>query len=191
VRPCQNSISTRWAKAPPKANLYAPDGSLLDYNDDDAFGGTTDSAIRGVALPARGTYVVVISGYGPWDLGPYTVEVVRAGSARHGETTIEVPSRVAGRLDAGSDGQRFHFELGETTALSVEARSQAFDTTLELVDEFGYVLAYNDDAPYTTDSALVALLPPGRYHVLVRPYDPFVVGDGSFELELRRLVPAP
>lgn len=173
-------------------SLYAPDGTLWEVNDDDHLGGGTDSTIR-TTLPQTGTYVVVISGFGPWDLGPYTVER-RGGPTSGDRTQVGVPSLTIATLDQTSAMAVFVFELTETTAVGIEARSESFDTTLELFDPYGYSLAYNDDAPfgdvYSTDSALVALLPPGRYEVMVRPYFANGVIDGAFELELQRLVPA-
>lgn len=172
--------------------LFAPDGSLVDYNDDDPLGSSTDAAIR-TTLPATGTYVVVVSGFSPWDLGPYTVTLSsREDAAGHG-TAIEVPSLTPGRLAHGDDGSRFAFVLEETAAIGIEVRSTQFDTTLEVLDEFGYSLAYNDDAPATngstTDSALALLLGPGRYQLVVQSYFTDSVGDGSFELEVVRLTP--
>ena len=171
--------------------LYAPDGTLWDANDDDPMSGTTDSTIR-TTLPETGTYVVVVSGFGPWDLGPYTV--TRGGGARvTAATDLAVPSLTVATLDGAGSIARFAFELTEPTVVGIEARSVSFDTTLELFDPFGYSLAYNDDAPlgdaYTTDSALAMLLAPGRYEVVVQPYFADAVGDGTFELELQRLVP--
>lgn len=174
-------------------SLFAPDGSLVASNDDDPFGGTTDSALRAVRLPATGTYVVVVSGFGTWDVGPYTVELRSAGAQRADTVLVDVPSITSARLTGDAAGARFAVELGETMVLALAARSSAFDTTLELFDAFGYSLAYNDDAPgdtYTTDSALVALLPAGSYQIVVQPYFMDDVGDGAFELEVQRLVPA-
>ena len=174
-------------------SLFAPDGSLVASNDDDPFGGSTDSALRAVQLPATGTYVVVVSGYGSWDLGPYTVELRAAGAQRSDMVLVDVPSITSARLTEAAFGARFGIELAETTVLSIAARSSAFDTTLELFDAYGFSLAYNDDAPgetYTTDSALVALLPAGSYEIVVQPYFMDDVGDGAFELEVQRLVPA-
>ena len=173
-------------------SLFAPDGTLWDFNDDDPIGMGTDSAIR-TTLPETGTYVVVISGYGAWDLGPYTV-TRRGGGASAAQHDLEVPSLTTATLDAGSAVARFAFELSESAVIGIEARSTSFDTTLELFDPYGYSLAYNDDAPlgedYTTDSALALLLAPGRYEVMVQPYFVDSAGDGVFELEINRLVPA-
>ena len=171
--------------------LYAPDGTLWDANDDDPTSGGTDSTIR-TTLPETGTYVVVISGFGPWDLGPYTV--TRAGGGRVSSAAdLAVPSLTVATLDGAGSIARFAFELAEAAVVGIEARSTSFDTTLELFDPFGYSLAYNDDAPlgdaYGTDSALAMLLAPGRYEVVVQPYFVDAVGDGTFELELQRLVP--
>ena len=172
--------------------LYAPDGSLLEVNDDDPLGVGTDAAIR-TTLPTTGRYLVVVSGFGPWDMGPYTVE--RAGASAASVTVIEIPSHTHATLQPAMSGARFRFVLDEASVIQLDARSSAFDATLELFDEFGYSLAYNDDAPvtdeddYTTDSALVRMLAPGTYDVLVQPFFVDDVGDGTFDLEVRRLVP--
>ena len=173
-------------------SLYAPDGTLWEFNDDDPVGMGTDSAIR-TTLPETGTYVVVISGYGAWDLGPYTV-VRRGGGVSAAQDDLAVPSRTVATLDGASSVAHFAFELSESAVIGIEARSTSFDTTLELFDPYGYSLAYNDDAPlgdgYTTDSALALLLAPGRYVIMVQPYFVDSAGDGVFELEINRLVPA-
>jgi hypothetical protein len=170
--------------------LYAPDGTVLDANDDDPFGHGTDAAIR-TTLPEAGTYVVVVSGYGPWDLGPYTV--TRSGGGAGGATPVDVPSSTSAVLDPAGTPARYEFVLEESAVIGIQARSTAFDTTLEVLDEYGYSLAYNDDAPigdvYTTDSALALVLAPGRYQVVVQPYFLDAIGDGRFELEVVRLVP--
>ena len=172
--------------------LFAPDGSLVDFNDDDPLGFSTDAAIR-TTLPATGTYVVVVSGFSPWDLGPYTVTLSSHEDTVGSSTSIEVPSLTHGRLAHDNDGDRFEFVLEEAAAIGIEVRSTQFDTTLEVLDEFGYGLAYNDDAPATngstTDSALAILLGPGRYQLVVQSYFTDSVGDGSFELEVVRLTP--
>ncbi len=172
--------------------LYSPDGTLFEFNDDDPLGVGTDAAIR-TTLPTTGRYLVVVSGFGPWDLGPYTVE--RVGAATASVNLVEVPSHTRAVLEPGLRGARFRFVLDEASAIQLDARSSAFDTTLELFDEFGYSLAYNDDVPvtdeddYTTDSALALMLAPGTYDVLIQPFFIDDVGDGSFELEVRRLLP--
>jgi len=172
--------------------LYAPDGSLLEFNDDDPLGVGTDAAIR-TTLPTTGRYLVVVSGFGPWDLGPYTIERVSAAAAS--VTEIAIPSHTYATLEPDVSAARFRFVLDDVSAIQLDARSAAFDTTLELFDEFGYSLAYNDDAPvtdeddYTTDSALALMLTPGTYDVLVQPFFADDVGDGTFEFEVRRLVP--
>ncbi len=171
--------------------LFAPDGSVWDANDDDPSGSGTDAAIR-TTLPATGTYVVVVSGFGPWDLGPYTVTRGGAMATGAGEV-IGLPSLTLGTLDPSGAAARFSFTLDVAAVVGIEARSTAFDTTLELRDAYGYSLAYNDDAPrgdeYTTDSALALVLSPGHYEVIVEPYFADMLGDGSFELEITRLVP--
>lgn len=174
--------------------LFAPDGRMLDSNDDDPLGVTTDAAIR-TTLPETGTYVVVVSGFGPWDLGPYTVTLATGDGPGRGGSDVTVPSLTQARLAPDATAARFRFTVDAVTAVAISARSDAFDTTLELFDSDGWSLAYNDDAPsddaYTTDSTLVALLAPGTYHVVVQPYYLDWIGDGGFELEVMPLQPAP
>lgn len=161
--------------------LFAPDGSVVAANDDDWTGGGTDSTIR-ATLPATGTYVVVVSGYSEYDLGPYTL-TLQGGAAGAAGGTVGVPETVSDTLAAGGVA-RYQVVLDEPTVLGVELRSGEFDTYLEVTTVDGWLLAENDDSGGTTDSSLVVRLDPGTYHVVVSSYGGW--GGGAFELDLAR-----
>ncbi len=71
------------------------------------------------------------------------------------------------------------FAVTEGLRLQFDARSQAFDTILDLVDAAGTVLDSNDDGPNGTDSRIAADLAPGSYCLRVTSYGG---NGGAFEL---------
>jgi hypothetical protein len=168
--------------------LYAPDGSVVAWNDDDPTGTGTDSVIR-TTLPASGTYVIVVSGYGPADLGDYTVtlEEPRALPAPP-ETQLTVPSSVQGTLVEGTQ-DTYLLTIHEPTVVGIEVRSSWFDTYLEVRDGDGWTMAENDDMLGTTDSGVVVWLDVGTYEVLVSAYGSW--GNGPYTLTLDRYVRTP
>ena len=54
--------------------ILAPDGSVLDSNDDDTSGGTApNSVIEGLVLPVDGTYEIQARSYKDRSAGSYTL----------------------------------------------------------------------------------------------------------------------
>jgi hypothetical protein len=167
--------------------VFAPDGQLLDWNDDDPHGYGTDSALV-LSLPVSGTYVVVVSGYGDWDLGPYTATMTRFGGGHAEAATLEPPASIDGVLaPGGRDSYRLLIE--EDAVVSVRLASLAFDTFLELYDAEGWFLAENDDALSTTDSELLVRLSAGEYLVVASAY--YGYGGGEYVLTVQRYEPEP
>lgn len=171
-------------------SVFGPDGELIDTNDDGPDGLDPQLAFT----PEQdGTYLLVVSGVGPYDVGAYSV------SARVAETPEVVPLPLPGTLDAELAGtepadpdvghgptRSFRFELDEASLVRIQASSSAFDTVLALFDEEGW-LDQNDDAEGTTDSELLVELDPGAYRVAVAAYD---VGAGPFRVTTERYVRA-
>jgi hypothetical protein len=80
--------------------LVSPAGDVLDANDyvqptGDAF----DAARVRTYLPEAGTYLVVVSGYGPSDLGRYTVTRSLFVAPPKVVVDVEVPGRYDGYLN--------------------------------------------------------------------------------------------
>lgn len=170
--------------------LFGPDGTLIDAVDD----GPTGLDPRLVFTPeASGAHLLVVSGFGPYDVGPYTVsasvaEVLDAeplplpGTLASELTGAEPPDREVGHGATRS----FTMELGEASLVRVRVASEAFDTVLAVFDEVGW-LDQNDDAGGTTDSELLLDLAPGRYRVAVAAWGD---GSGPFTIRTERYLPA-
>ena len=163
------------------ATLVAPDGTILDANDD-AAGTSTFYASRVRAyLPSAGTYLVVVSGYGPDDLGAYTA--TRAVYAPPPKVVVDVdlPGRYEGYLNEESADMLWVTVLAPTTVRAT-LRSPDFDTVLEAYAEDGSYVDGNDDFD-GTDSRLVLDLEPGRYEFLVKGFFEQASGAYVFEIE--------
>lgn len=170
--------------------LYAPDGTLIDAVDD----GPTGLDPRLVFTPdASGAHLLVVSGFGPYDVGPFTVsaEVAEVPEAEPlplpGTLESELTGTEAPDPEVGQGATRsFTMELEEASLVRVRVASDAFDTVLAVFDEVGW-LDQNDDAGGTTDSELLLELAPGRYRVAVAAWGD---GSGPFTIRTDRYLPA-
>lgn len=168
--------------------VYAPDGSVVDAIDDGPSG--LDPQL--VFTPTQpGAHLLVVSGFGPWDLGAFEVR------ARASEPVASEALPLPGAVDASLTGaepadpevgygatRSFTLEVEERSLVRLRASSDAFDTVLALFDEAGW-LDQNDDAGGTTDSELFLELEPGSYRVAVAAWGD---GAGPFTLRAERYV---
>lgn len=168
------------------------DGVPLDSNDD---GGDGNNARLLVVLPANGTYTAAVSAFGESrGGGRYTLALTASPAPPEvGRIArITVGQRLAGRLETGDPSRPeggyqdlWEFDGRADQDVTIELRSGAFDTYVELRDPQGAVLAENDDGLGDgTDSFIAAHLSRnGRYRIAVRGY-----GDresaGLYELAL-------
>jgi hypothetical protein len=151
--------------------------------------------------PTTGTYTLVVSAYSEGRSGGrYSVALATAAApAGPGQVAQIAPGqRLSGRLEEG-DHQRggggyedeWEFDARAGQDVTVEMRSGAFDTYLELRDPRDRIVAENDDGlGEGTDSFLMAhLREAGRYRIVARGY-----GDresvGFYELALGTATPA-
>jgi hypothetical protein len=166
--------------------------TVVDSNDD---GGDGNSARILAVLPGTGTYTAAVSAFTQGGAGGrYTLALtgstVLAEAGRIGR--IAFGQRLAGRLERGDETRedngyqdRWEFDARPDQDVTVELRSGAFDTYVELRDPQGNVVAENDDGLGDgTDSFVAAhLTRGGRYRIVVRGY-----GDrestGLYELAL-------
>jgi hypothetical protein len=166
--------------------------TVVDSNDD---GGDGNSARILAVLPGTGTYTAAVSAFTQGGAGGrYTLALT--GSTALAEAgrigRIAFGQRLAGRLERGDEARedngyqdRWEFDARPNQDVTVELRSGAFDTYVELRDPQGNVVAENDDGLGDgTDSFVAAhLTRGGRYRIVVRGY-----GDrestGLYELAL-------
>lgn len=167
--------------------LYGPDGSIVAVNDD---GPTGLDARIAMTFPTDGTYLVMVSGFGPDDLGPYRLVRSRPAAVEAeplplpGEhyTTLEADMIPAEDLASGPS-RDFRLELQAPMLLMVTAISSDIDTVLGLYDENDQRVAYNDDSDLGTDSRLFAELEPGRYRLVLAAYGPGSAGDVRLDVQ--------
>ena len=164
----------------PTVEVLGPDMEVMEFNDD---GGRGDDARLIVVLTTSGSHVVRVGSYERDEGGAYTV-VVRKRDVRFLNQGVYVADSLGGDSD-GDDGL-WSFEGRAGRVVSVAARSEYFDTTVQLLDPAGDVVASNDDAGDGTDSELLTILPvDGRYVVRVSPYEE---GDtGAYEVRWREV----
>jgi hypothetical protein len=172
-------------------SLFSPDGRIIALNEQ-ANHQSTDARIQ-TLLPDSGTYLVVVSGVGPDDLGAYRLEIdpleFRSGGP------VDVPASLTGLLHAGDEAMiarntfvdRFVVRVDEPKTVVIDMTSDSVDAYLFVTDSRGgVILGENDDAfPGTTDARVVVDLQPGSYQILATTFHP--ESQGLYELSVRTL----
>ena len=162
--------------------LVSPGGEVLDMNDYvQPLGDAFDAARVRTYLPAAGTYLVVVSGYGSGDLGRYTVTRTRFVAPPKVVVDVDLPGRYEGYLNEAA-ADMLWVTVDVPTTVRATLRSSDFDTMLEVYDARGGFVDANDDFD-GTDSGLVLDLEPGRYEFLVKGFWEEAFGAYAFEVE--------
>ena len=171
--------------------LYAPDGTLVTAVDDGPQG---LDPVTSFVPDQDGAYLLVVSGYGPSDLGPFEVRSERL--ATQAPLTLTAPSRVQGFLrgsempdpDVGvGPSQTYLLDLDAAALLRIRGRSTSFDTVVSLFGADGFV-GENDDTERGSDAELFVEVPAGRYRIIVSAWGD---GSGPFALDVDRFNPVP
>lgn len=183
-------------------SVFAPDGQIVDWNDDLDYGDGSSSHLT-LTPYVSGRHVVVVSGYGQYDTGSY--ELVLSGGMSFDASAlprIGVPGHAEGDLGVGDPAVPYGWtgpsaayllSVSEPTAVRISAASSDFDTYLYLYDTDENWLADNDDADYSeasgyaTDSAIFRLLQPGDYVVYVAAW--YYDEAGAYTLDVEVYVP--
>ena len=160
--------------------IYAPDGSVLDVNDDHFASDAAYASRLRLDLPSTGTYLVVVSGYFETDLGRYTV----TRSAFERPEPVRVDAELPGVYEGGLAPEAtnvYVLDLAAPATLQATLRSKAFDAYLEVFDADGNWIIANDDFD-GTDAQVIVDLEAGVYVVEVSAY--FDTGEGGYTLDL-------
>jgi hypothetical protein len=161
--------------------LVAPDGTILDANDEAGASGAFYASRVRAYLPTAGTYLVVVSGYGPDDLGAYTATRTAYAPPPKVAVDVDLPGRYEGFLNEEA-ADMLWVTVDASVTVRATLRSFDFDTLLEVYDENGFYVDANDDFD-GTDSQLVLDLEPGRYEFLAKGYWELASGAYTFEIE--------
>lgn len=195
--------------------VYAPDGSILDYNDDSwlaSFPMTWQSALD-LTLPESGRYTAVVTAYSASDLGDYELLLTSAGTeepyANLGrvteEETLTVGSSLTVHLDPslpitgeGYDGpsRLYDLHVDQDLVVMVHASGEGVDAVLMLYDAEGNFIDFNDTIVYDSSNPenywparLTLPLTAGDYQLMVGGYSSYDVGDVN--LTITGYVPLP
>jgi hypothetical protein len=169
----------------PYLQLLSANGMEIDSDDDGGRG--LNSRISRTLDPGR--YQIIAREFGRDDRGRYRISVNAAGS---GSPLSGIPLNIGQSIDSYiNDGspQVFTFVLREAQRVRIDLRrtgaGNSIDPYLELGDEFGSVIASNDDGGSGLDSRITQYLDSGRYTITA--YD---LGDddtGGIQVELAGL----
>ena len=167
--------------------LYDESGDYLIGDDD---GGSGSSAMIQWTAESSGNYAVMVSGYSSDDSGNYILLLTTLDPDDHAgsfddATRVSANDVAEGSIVAGDedffviDTRRDGIYIFETHGL---------DTIIELFDEDGYTLAYDDDGGSNGGSRLSwTVSSPENLYLVVSGYDSY--STGSYELSVTQLEP--
>jgi hypothetical protein len=149
--------------------LLNPNGVEVAYDDDG--GGNLDSYIEGFELQSTGYYTIIARGLASRGSGDYELslwisdEVAEEPVGQEGY--IDLGDYITGDLATGAQDY-WYFSGTEGDIITIFLGSDEFDTYLEVWDDTGYQLTYNDDGGGDGDSLVWAYtLPETAYYTIV------------------------
>ncbi|NJL94688.1 MAG: hypothetical protein HC915_13675 [Anaerolineae bacterium] len=160
--------------------LIDPDGLALAFDDDS--GGELQPLLEAIELPLEGTYILVVSGFGSTDGGPFSLTLVAEDGAIPATDSISIGETYSGDLTRGGEVRlSFPGETGQRVTISLSAE---FDGLLDLLNPSGEVVASDDDSGEGVNPLLsqITLEENGEYTIVVSSFAG--QGSGPFTLTL-------
>lgn len=163
--------------------VYSPTGEPMSWDYQAPFG----AGFLNMGLPYTGRYLLTVGTYGTGPLD-YALTVRPAGSAADVVSTpITVGVEVVGELSdtdpmhpRGGRQDSYLLRVDSPTNVRISMMSDTLDGYLELYDEDGVEMAYNDDT-VGLNPAIRQFLPPGEYRIVATEY---AAGGGSYTLSV-------
>lgn len=152
--------------------LYGPDGAQLRYNDN-GLPPTSDAALLTYTLPATGQYTIVATsreaaeGSGSAGRGAFTLSLSVARKAQDGP--ISPGETVAGELGLLTQRAQYTFNGRAGDVVTIDLRSEAFDSYVRLFTADGEQLAQDDDSGGGLNARISRFVLPsdGEYVIVV------------------------
>jgi hypothetical protein len=177
-------------------DVYNADGTLIGSNDDATIAlpnlSLTDSVISNLNLPAAGVYTIHLDSFSGASTGQVELTITSAAlqiitQDLNGKALfVTEPLKV---YMTGLESIDFLYQVNGSEAVSVyvtnlDTNPELIDTTLEILDENGGQLAFNDDlSDADVNPGIENLeLDPGIYTIRLNPYDEDQVGGVQVEL---------
>ena len=171
--------------------LLDSNGNQITFNDDGGEG--FNSLISFFALPQSGTYTIVARGFSSSASGSYSLALIADSVSTGGgsggtstststDSTISYGDTITANLRSGvNDEWTFEGSGGDIITISLTA---SFDTYLELLDENGNQITYNDDGGQGLNSLIDNFRLPadGTYTIVARGYSSSASGSYSLAL---------
>ena len=201
--PAAITLTAENETADPVLSLYDPSGALIDENDD--FSGL-NSRLDIVQPLQPGDYCVGIRALSDTGapirvaLTAYDSEAAQAALFDQGEVAPPLdgsyPVTTLGAVDTrmrsdvqieGTNAKWLVFDVAEPGLILIEAIAPNNDPVIQLFDDLGRSIAYNDDYGSGYDSQIAARVNPGTYLLSVKD-----ISDGAplIRVVLERYVPA-
>jgi hypothetical protein len=162
-------------------------GAFVKLDEDDDSGSGLNARIHFTA-PSAGTYLILASSFGGVAEAEYRIEVLPYTPSTMASQALTIGTPASGQLtnanrvtqadDDGVVGQVFRFSATEGTIYVIEAKSEAFDTVVNVHSDagLGTLVGSNDDGPDGTDSRFAFKADrTGDYYVLLSSFE----GEGS------------
>lgn len=166
------TITMRSAEFDTFLTLYGPDGEQLRFNDNGI--PPTDSGLFSYELPASGQYTIVAtsreaaeSGGSNRGSGAYTLTLTVARSAQEGE--IAAGETIVGELSLVAQRAQYSFEGRGGDIVTIDLRSDAFDSVVLLFTADGTQIAQDDDGGGGLNARITRFRLPadGEYVIIV------------------------
>ena len=157
--------------------LYDEDGFELDSDDD---GGEDGASLLWWTAEYSGSHYLKVRGYGSSDSGTYELSLTQIDTDDHGDsvrtaTRVDFDDQVAGTVYPGGEDY-FEFDVRRGRSYAFETVGN-IDTEIELLDDSGGQISYNDDGGLDGGSLLQwTATSSGRYYLVVRGYSSSVAG---------------
>ena len=180
--------------------LMDQNGNLIMFDDDGGQG--LNSLIEFYSLPQSGTYTIIARGFSSTANGAYSLALIadtvadadeEEATSGGGNTTTTTPSdgsigygdTISANLRSGNEDEWvFEGSGGDIITISLTA---SFDTYLELIDEDGNQVAFNDDGGQGLNSMIDNFRLPadGTYTIIARGFSNRASGIYNLSLDVR------
>lgn len=166
------TITMRSAEFDTFLTLYGPDGAQLRFNDNGI--PPTDSALYSYELPETGRYTIVAtsretaeSGGSNSGSGAYSLTLAVARAAQEGE--IAAGETIVGELSLVAQRAQYNFEGRGGDVVTIDLRSEAFDSVVLLFTAEGTQIAQDDDGGGGLNARITRFRLPadGEYVIIV------------------------